>query len=177
MVQIDPAATLAQWAIDVDIGDQSYTIPGLPASEWLLAVLGGSWMDIVPGLLDDESGDRLDERIISGAIAFDDLVGPARDALAAASGTRWWTAARLAQASADTWLGHELQLRGLDPARMPFAAWLAGAYRAATRALDDPKRMQLDMELDRPPKGVPLEEWFNEQEAADSFMRLAAGGG
>lgn len=175
-MQIEPAATLAQWAIDVDIAGETYTIPALPASEWLLAVLAGSWLDILPGLLSGEDGERIDELIVDGALTFDDLVGPARDALAAAAGTKWWTAARLGQAAVDSWVAHELQLRGLDPARMPLAAFLAGAYRAATRASDEAKRMQLDMELDRPPKGVAPEEWFDEAAAADSFLALAKGG-
>jgi hypothetical protein len=173
-MQIDPAAALALWAVDVDLVDRVYTIPALPASEWVLAILAGSWADIVPGLIADR--DDLDDLILDGEVTSADCEAAARDALAAASGLKWWTAVRLARAAAETWIGSELALRGLDPSRMPLGAYLAATYRAAAREMEDSKRAQLDMELDRPPKGVSAAERFDETAAADAFMELAARG-
>jgi hypothetical protein len=170
----DPLATLRCWALDVDVAGVTYTIAAQPAQVWLLAILSGSYVEVLPGLLTDKAA--LNDAIIDGTVEADELLGAARDAIAAAAGTPWWSAARLAQASTDTWVGAELLLQGIDPGVVSLGAYLAAALRVATKDMDAAGRAQLTYDLDRPPEGVPAEEWFDEDAAAAGFMAALGAG-
>lgn len=173
-MRFDPEVGLRRWPVHVDLADRTWTIPALPAADWMAATLAG-WLDIVPGLTTD--ADQLDDLLDAGTIGYDDCVAAARDALEAAAGCRWWTAQRLVHAACD-WdtIGGELLLRGVDPAIAPLGAVLAAAYRVATRHAEPVERARIDHELDKPPAGIPVREWFDEAEAADAFMALTAAG-
>jgi hypothetical protein len=173
-MQIDPAAVVRCWAVDVDLGPHTVTIPALPARPWLTALITEGWAGIVPGLLPADS--PVDDLITDGTITSAECTAAARAALAAAAGCPWWTAQRLAHGCVAGELGAELVLRGVDPDRLPLAAYLAAGYRAASRHLDDPKRARLDSQLEAPPRGIPVEEWWDRAAAANSFMQAIAGG-
>jgi hypothetical protein len=173
-MRFDPEAGLRCWPVHVDVAGRTWTIPARPAADWMAAVLTG-WLDVVPGLTADAY--PLDDLLDDGTVGYDDCVSAARDALEAAAGCRWWTAQRLIHAACD-WatVGGELLLSGVNPGSAPLGAVLAAAYRAATRHADTTQRARLDLELDKPPAGVPVADWFDEAEAADAFMALAAAG-
>jgi hypothetical protein len=171
-MKIDSAATLRCWSIDVDLAGATYTIPPRPAADWLLAIVDGTWADIVPGLLDD--ADNLDNLLAEGTIPSAELRTAAQDALAAAAGAKWWSAAQLAYQSTASWISAELLLRGVDPNRVSLAAYLAAALHAATQRMDKNQRARFELDLDRPPSGVAPEEWYDEGEAERNFMTLMA---
>lgn len=166
-MDIDPAATLAPYPIDVDVGAHTVTIPALPAAAWLAALIAGSDMAIVPGLVE---GDALDDDITDGVIDLEELSSAARAALAAAAGTAWWSAARLVGAATQFGLHAELLLAGLDPAVISLGAYLAAALRVATRNLGADKRAEVHFDLDKPPAGMDPAEWFDEDAAAAGFL-------
>lgn len=174
-MNIEAAAILRCWRIDVDVGNAVYTIPALPAVHWLQAILEGSHFDVVPGLLRDEDGADIDDQLIAGTLDHEEIRAAARAAITAASGMKWWTAQRLAYASLSTWVGGELLLRGVDPERVSLGGYLAAAYRAVTRTADEKQRLRIDSDLERPPLGVSPEEWFDEDEAAARFEAAMAG--
>lgn len=174
-MRIDPEATLRCWPIDVDVAGDTYTIPALPASSWLLNVAAGSYLDVVPGMLTDPT--VLDDRLLLDGDLGDECTAVARAAITAASGTAWWTAIRLTRAVTDTWIGSELTLRGVDPTSVSYATYLAAAYRVATRYADAQTRFQVDVELDKPPAGVAPEDWFDEDAAGDLFEAAMSAGG
>lgn len=173
-MRFDPEAALRCWPVHLDLADRTWTIPALPAADWMAATLSG-WLDIIPGLLVDPAD--LDDLLDDGTVGYTDCVAAARDALEAAAGCRWWTAQRLIHAACD-WgsIGGELLLRGINPAVAPLGAVLAAAYRTATRHAEPAERARIDFELDRPPTGIPAAEWFDESEAAEAFMALASAG-
>jgi hypothetical protein len=168
-VKVDPAALLRCWAVDVDVGAHTYTIPAHPATVWMERIIEGTYDDIVPGMV-AERGDDIDDELMAGTVQLAELTSAARAALAAAAGMKWWTAERMAYLAANTWIAGELLLRGVDPQHLSLAAYLSAAYRAATRVLDTAKRAKLDMDLERPPTGVSPDEWFDPEEAARGFM-------
>lgn len=174
-MDIDPAATLRCWRIDVDVAGTLYTIPALPAVDWLTPIVDGSHFDIVPGLLSDEDGADVDDRLLAGTVTHVEIQAASRAAIAAAAGMKWWTAQRLAYAALSTWVGGELLLRGVDPARVSLGGYLAAAYRAVTRSTNESQRNRIDMDLERPPAGLPPQEWFDEDEAADNFASAMGG--
>lgn len=170
-MDIDPVAVLQCWAVEVDVGEHVYTIPALPASAWLLPILEGGWIDIVPGLLVD--ADQLRDDLVDGLVPYEECRTAAQAALAMAAGTRrWWAATSLAKATMASWVGGDLVLHGVDLDRVPLAAYLAAAYRAATANMDKVARGRFDMDLNRPPPGIAPEEWFDEEEAEQGFLAL-----
>lgn len=176
-MDIEAAAILRCWRVDVELAGGTYTIPALPAVHWLQAILEGSHFDLIPGLLSDEDGGDIDDQLVAGVVTYGEIRDAARAAIAAAAGMKWWTAERLAYAALSTWVGGELLLRGVDPERVSLGAYLAAAYRAVTRIVDEQKRIRIDMDLERPPVGLPPEEWFDEDEAAARFEAAMAAGG
>jgi len=175
MITFDQAAMLRSWSIEVELGGGEYTIPALPAADWLLALADGAWGDIVPGLLAQDDATDLDDMLSEGTLEEDEIRAAARDALTAAAGIPWWIARTLARFAAQNWVGPELLIRGVDPGRTCLGGYLAAVYHIATRNLDAMKRGQFDMELQRPPADLPPEEWFDEDAAADSWLAAAKG--
>lgn len=173
---IDPVALLRDWAIDVDVDGETYTIPARPASDWLLPVAADRYLDIVPGLLEDPAA--LDDRLAVGDLD-DECRQAARDAVTAAAGCPWWTARRLAGFVAGSWIGGELTLRGVDAMVLSLPRYFAAVYRLATKYMDEAKKASLDMQLDAPPADLPPEEWWDEDQAASNFEAALAkyGGG
>src|SRR5690606_1536372 len=136
IMRIDPTAALRCWSIDVDIAGGTYTIPPLPAADWISAVQDG-WLAIVPGLLQD--ADHLDDLIADGQLSYDDCRRAAQDALAAAAGTKWWTATRLVG-----WVLHEriagrLALKGVDPSQVSLAGLFLAAYETVASSVEKAK--------------------------------------
>lgn len=174
-MDVDPAATLRCWAVEVELAGRTWTIAARPAADWLLAAIG-PWSDIVPGLVDDPDDD-LDDLIADGTVGSDELRQAAQDALTATAGLKWWTAEHLARVAVTTWLAGEVLLSGVDPAAAPFGAYLAAAYRAATRHMTKEDRLKFDLDLTQPPAGVDPEEWFDEDAAAAGFMAALGGAG
>lgn len=169
-MHIDPHATLRLWSVDVDIAGRTYTIPPLPARDWIVAA-HGDWADIVPGLL--AGADDLDEAIADGRVGHGECVTAARAALAAASGTKWWTAQRLAHCAGEN-IGAELVRVGVDPDRIPFARWLQVTYLVATRHAKDVDVARIDAELDSPPQGLAVDEWWDDSAEIGSFAAAMA---
>lgn len=173
-MDIDPAATLRCWAVEVVLAGRAWTIPARPAADWLLAAIG-PWTDIVPGLVDDPD-DEIDDLIADGNLDDGELRQAAQDALTAASGLKWWVAEHLARVAVQTWVGAEVLLGGVDPATAPFGAYLAAAHHAATRNMTKENRLKFDLDLTQPPAGVEPDEWFDEDAAAAGFMAALGGG-
>lgn len=177
-MKVDPEATLRCWGVDVEIGGKVYAIPALPARDWVLAVLdvtsqglSGPLPGVVPGLIAD---DELADAIADGEVSSEECARAARAAVEAASGTRWWTAIRVAHSTAGTDIGAELTARGVDPGVIPFGAYLAAAYRVATREATDVDRAKVDAALEAPPAGLPAEEWFGEADTTATFAAAMA---
>lgn len=166
-IEFDPAAVLTPFPIDVDVGRHTVTIPALPASAWLAALIRGNDHDIVPGLIE---GDDLDDEIAEGIIDGDELGAAARAALAVAAGTTWWAATRLASAATSSTIHAEVLLAGLNPAAVSLGAYLAAALQVATRYAPPDKRAEIHFSLGKPPVGVDPAQWFDEAAAAEGFM-------
>lgn len=171
MIQFDLEAVLEPVEIDVDVDGSSYTIPALPASDWLIVIAHGTWAHIVPGLLPGgDATSALEDRIADLQVDHDAIRQAAQAALAAAAGTKWWTARVLAVTAVTTHLAARLRLAGVDPTVVSLGAYLSTAYTAALEGMDRAARAQFDMELQRPPTGVAPEEWYDEDAAADGFL-------
>jgi hypothetical protein len=62
----------------------------------------------------------------------------------------------------------------MDPSTAPLGAVLTLTYRILLEnCKDEGERRKLDIELDKPPVGVPVAEMFDQRQAAANFMALA----
>ena len=176
-MRIDATASLRVWAVTVDIGGRRYRIPPRPAAAWLGAIGATSLSRIVPGMLEDvEAGESLLDDLLTGEIPVVDWQDAAHDAIATVTGMKWWTASRLTHYLLDSWgiLGGAVLARGLDPAVAPVGAVLTLTYRILLEnCKDESERRKLDLELDKPPTGVPISQMYDAQQASANFMALA----
>lgn len=167
---LDPVAALRCWRIDVEVAGTVYTIPPLPAAEWLTAIVEHAWGAIVPGLLDPDDAAPIDDLIAAGSIDGGELRHAAQAALGEAAGTRWWTARHLALGVLQVpQLTGRLLARGMNPGVVSLGAFLTAAYGSAVDGMDKSQRVKFDLDLQRPPAGVPVDEWWDEDAAADNF--------
>lgn len=176
-MKIEAGASLRCLAVNIHVAGRGWRIPPLPAADWLEAI-AGTWLDIVPGLIDDPDGE-FDDLLIDGAVGMAECEAAAKGAVAAVSGMRWWTAIKLANTVNGQWhtVGGEVLRSGVDPGVRSLGAVLTAVYWAFARHMDDQKLAKLHIDLDKPPRGVPVSEMYDRDAAAQAFLALAASGG
>jgi hypothetical protein len=176
-VNIDAAPSLKLWAVTVTAGGRAYRIPPLPAADWLRAIASPSLGQVFPGMIpDSEVRDEVLDALLEGGLSLAEWHRAAHDAIAAISGTKWWSATRLTRYLLDNWgtVGGAVIARGMDPSTAPLGAVLTLTYRILLEnCKDEGERRKLDIELDKPPVGVPVAEMFDQRQAAANFMALA----
>jgi len=172
----DPIASLRPWPIHIELGEQEYTIPALPALNWLEILLQNQVgaTDIVPGLLLPDDELEVAERMGEGEITLQDIIDVSLEVIAIASGRTWWWTLQFCQALRGSWepFYGEITLSGMNIDRIPLAAFLDAMYHLATRQLPEDKKALLDMELNTAPEGVEIP--FDEDVEAEAFMRMMA---
>jgi hypothetical protein len=158
--------TLYPAEVDVIIGGATYTIPALPAAEWLEAIASPEGGAIVPGLLPAEDQREIWRLLRRGELEIDDLNTVWRDVLTAVTGQTWWMAAKLltAVADPDTWpiVHGRLVKSGLDFSACSIGTALNAIYALAMDGCaDEQARTQLQFDLNTPPAEVSPEEVFD----------------
>jgi hypothetical protein len=175
---MDPVAAIRPCEIDVTLGGSVYTIPALTAVDWMAAILGEPG-GIVPGLLPYE--DQLDivDRIARGRLDLDEINEVWREALGAAAGRTWWSAARLIQSAADpdTWpaVHGKLFAQGVDLELVSIGALCNALYfMAVTGAEDEAERSRIKFELELPPPGETKKAFADPEIAAEDWLGALA---
>lgn len=173
---VDITASLWPCEVDVQLGIWIYTIPALPAAEWIAAVSSNDAFAIVPGLLDEEMIADVWDQLELGGIALDEIGTVARHALGAAAGRPWWEAQHLISGAVQSWdvIGGRLQLAGVDLLKQSLGAFCNTIYALATKDMEKKDRMKFDMELHRPPLDATEEIASNEAVLADQFRAAFA---
>jgi hypothetical protein len=172
---VDAGASLQPSAIDVQLGKWVYTIPALPASTWIEAILEEDSGAIVPGLMDPDTRDDVWRQFLLGRIDKGELEEGWRSALGAASGQPWWQVARLIMSCAhsDAWpIVHGKLLKwSVDLDRIS----LGGLYNvllllAYESCKDDNDRAAFEFSLTSPPPEVSVQEAMQEVNIEDDWM-------
>lgn len=175
----DALAALRSWAIEVDLGGDTFVVPPRPAVDWFLAILDEDTpLPLIPGLMDSAAEERLSDMLMDGEVTAEDITTRSRELLTAAAGRPWWEADRLIRSSAASWhiIGGELTRLGVDLGRVPLAAALNAIYVVCVRTMDEKERNKFDIDLRVPPigvEGVKPEELYDVQAAESAFMALA----
>lgn len=166
------AASISPQPVRVEAASRSFVIPVLPASNWITAVAQEDFVTAVfPGLLPPDGLSSIVEMLLDGEIDPDGLKRPAFDAIAAASGFRWWEAMRLVgMADGNQQVVGELTLRGVDPDVIPFGRWCAALYALAIRGMDEKERQKFLAKFTMPPP-----EAMDEAAETDGFQDMIKG--
>lgn len=166
------AAALRPAAVEVELGDWTYEIPQLPATDWLEALLNG-WTGVVPGLLHPEDEVSVLRDYYASKVSKDEVLAAARAAVEAASGRRWWVAERLiaTATNGEFWptIHGSLVLRGVNLDRLSLGAVLNAIYVLMVENMKEDKRHSFDAQLDAPPPQAVAAEW-DDDAAEDDFM-------
>lgn len=152
----------------------------MPASHWLWILLepSVSLFAIVPGLLQPDAVEYVEELVIDGLYSHEELEDLAWEIVSIAAGRPWWTVLYLLvnakhPGNIDAIQG-QLALSGVDASRMSLASWLAAVYSIFTRNMDAQKRQQFDLSLARPMPGLRVKSNPTANRAA--FAALNASG-
>lgn len=172
---MDALVSLRPVEIDVEAGEWVWTIPALPAADWLAAVLANEAGSIFPGLLDPDLRADVWAQVAAGRITMDDLVECARHALEAAAGRSWWSADRLVRVAMDDTVRArvvgEMAGSGLDLERISLGLFCDAIWgRMLAGVTEDMDRLRLEAELNTPPAGINPEE-LEEEDDEEEFLR------
>ena len=127
--------------------------------------LGG----IMPGLVADEDLAAMDELIAGHPDIETRWLHAARTALGRAAGRDWWWALNLSKQALGTWIYMNgiLLRQNVNSKNLGFADWLDACYTLFWENADEEHRIQLDMRLSLPPRGVALGSRSSRQMAMD----------
>ena len=174
----DALAALRIWALDVELGGETFTVPALPAADWFLAILDEETpLPLIPGLMDGEAEARITDLLLDEVITAELIVTRSRELLTAAAGRPWWEADRLIRSSGGSWhiIGGELTRLGVNLDEVSLAAALNAIYVVCVRTMDEKERNKFDIDLRLPPigvEGVTTEEMYDQRAAESAFMAL-----
>jgi hypothetical protein len=177
---MDAGAALTPSEIEVRLGEWIYTIPALPASAWVEALLDEEGGAIVPGLMDPATRTDVWRQFLLGHITKEELDEAWRSAVGAASGQPWWQCARLIMSAAhqDAWpiVHGKLIMRGLRLEEISLGALYNALYFLLLEACkDDNDRASFEFNLTSPPPEVTVEEALAETNAEEDYMSALRG--
>lgn len=170
---LDPVASLRCWSVVVALGGRRWTIPALPAADWLEPLFAADLIpdDIFPAMVGDPQAVRwLDEALLAGDITLEQATEAAMEALTVAAGRPWWVTVRLAAFVAKSWdhIGGQLAITGPDAATCPLGRWLDAAYLTCVRSMKPDSVDRWMAYLNTPPIGVNAA--LDEDEESAAFL-------
>lgn len=182
MAGVDALAALRIWGLDVDLGGTTLTIPPRSARDWFEAILREDPLPIVPGLMDDDDQQAVEDLLLDGSTNLDEVVERSRQALQEIAGRPWWEADRLIRSAAESWtiIGGELTRLGVDLEKVSLAAALNAIYVICVRTMTEEERSRFDADLRMPPVGVPgvdPAQAYDQGAAEMAFLALMAQSG
>lgn len=167
----DPVWSLRPWPVEVDMGSQTFTVPAVPAIEWLKFLLEPE-PDLI-GLVNELMPD-LEEFFYDNDILLTDFYGKVLEVLATASARSWWIALRVICTARDNWhiVGPNLMIYGIDANSVSLAAWLDIALFILIENIDPKNVTMFTSQLEVPPPDNVLEGTTTEAPAAIESMTM-----
>lgn len=151
----DPVLSLRPWPVVVSIRGEDFTIPALPATDWLNVLMRDSpeLDDVFPGLLAEEDQADATEALSASVTSLDDFSTLALGVVELAAGRPWWVAFRLIGTAKGSWdvLGAEMLLKGIDADQLSLSAWLDVLLLVILRNLDQKDVTMFTLKLESPP--------------------------
>lgn len=170
----DPIWSLKQWPVTIEIQGQGYTIPAMPAVDWLSVFMLESFgpEDVLPGLLMDTEQDQVEQFLHSGVLGVRELWELGLEVISQVTGRPWYVALRLVLVAKDAWdaIGGEMAAVRSDAS---IAAWLDILFTHLVRNIEDSKRTMFLMKLELVPEGWGKEPEKQMEMSADAFLAMA----
>jgi hypothetical protein len=143
----DPLASLGLYKVQVSLAGRTWFIPALEAAEWLKILLAEDLdaEEIFPGFCGPEVVAEVNRMIIDETITNEELGDAICDAIAAASGRKWWVTLRLCAFLRKGWdrIGGEMAANGVTPFGVSLSYWLDGAYATCLNVIEKGDQRQL----------------------------------
>jgi hypothetical protein len=171
-VVVDPVASLRLWPVNIVTPAGTFSIPALPATDWLY-VLFDDWGNLnrLADLLRYPDRVRLEDAIFDEHLTHEDLFAAFTEALAVAGGRPWWqTFLLLGLAKGDWSKVHGRVLEGFDPGKVSLSAYLDRVYFALVEHADPKGRQRVDSYLETPPVGLKIE--LDEEKESNAFLAM-----
>lgn len=157
----DPVLSLRPWPVVVSIGDEDFTIPALPATDWLNVLMRDSpeLDDVFPGLLGEDDQAGATEALGATLTSVDDFSTLVLDVVELVAGRPWWVTFRLIGTAKGSWdvLGAEMLLKGVDADRLSLSAWLDVLLLVIFKNLDQKDVTMFTLKLESPPPELAAE--------------------
>jgi hypothetical protein len=173
-VDVDPAASMRLWAIELELGGRSFDVPPLPAADWFPVLTSGD-----PSLILDlltSGSDDLDEMLLAGEITRAELNQALTDAIEQVTGRSFHASFVLATVAASQWpiVNGYLAQRGFRWDVMPIGAALDAIYALVVGNMEkDPREKFLRLlDNDALTGGKPAR-GRNREEVVTEFETLA----
>jgi hypothetical protein len=171
----DPVWSLRPWPVEVEVAGESYTIPAMPAADWLALLMEPRLRPdhIFPGLLDGPGQAEIEEAVHDGLMDVEEYLNLGLEVLSQVTGRPWWVSLRLISVARNGWdaVGGEL-VRKADADRLSIAGWIDVAYHVIIQAMEDNKRPMFLLKLELPPDGWG-EETDSLEMSQDDFLAMA----
>lgn len=151
-MEVDPAASVQVWAIEIDLGGRTFEVPALPASHWLPILLSGNPLDVLDFVESTPGDNDVDSLILSGQLGRDELVEALVTAVEQAAGRSFHAAFVLAQVARVQWASVSglLAERGFRWDEAPLGAALDAIYAIVVKHLDEQALARFHQLLDNP---------------------------
>lgn len=171
-VVVDPVSSLKPWPTVVTVGGSEYEIPALSAADWLSVLMADPlnldmmFLELAPHL-----AEAVDDALMDEILDFDQYLTLIQDVISAVAGRPWFKALRLIGSMAQSWdvVGAELELRGVDTARISLGAWLDIALITMLKLMDEKEVAMFTLKLEAPPPGQEQQEL---EMSTDDFQAL-----
>lgn len=175
-MDVDPAASVQCWALEIDLGGRTFDVPALPASAWFPILLDGNPLLVLTLIEDGPGDDELDDLLLSGQLGRDELMEALTVAIEQAAGRTFHAAFVLAQVAAMQWaaISGSLAERNFNWSTMPLGAALDAIYTIVAKHLDKDAQVRFEHLLDSAtatPGGRRRK--VNREKAAAEFEALA----
>lgn len=170
-MNVDPAASMRIWELEIDLGGHTYVVPPLPAAGWFPVLLEGNPL-LVLDMIETED---VDDMLLSGQVGSDELVETLLVAIEQAAGREFHAAFVLAQVAAVQWaaISGSLAERGFDWESRPLGAALDAIYAIVVKGLDKEGLARFQSLLDNPTGALARRRAGRRQQATEDFASIA----
>lgn len=129
-MEVDPAASMRCWAIDIDLGGRTFEVPALPAADWWPIVRDPDRLLTLPWRPTDGERVELDDWLLQGETSLGDIGALITDTIADIAGRSFHAAYLLALLADQHWpvIGAEIVKTGFRWDVQPIGAALDLIY-------------------------------------------------
>lgn len=160
MSSVDVFAALRPGTVSVGCMERQWQLYPDTAYQWLgvMAFDLDSLTGVAPGAILDSDVEAMFRLALSRPDADQRWLNAARVAIARAGGRDWWWTVNLTRKLLQGWpyFNGRLLLSNVDARTTPLPDFLDAAYMLLWSNSDEQGRMKLDIELQTPPRGVPV---------------------